>query len=397
MDCSSTTKLIEGDTFKIRVTDQAGWDTWLAAVVGQTQLAASAHAVAQIVGNHNPYPSAPTWPLVRRRPKVDPTAQGSTKTFIFWSSDIVHSADQAGSSWKGVVQLGRNSIGNSNNETQGYSTTSHVRNQTIESARYSSDPAWGNFDDWSCTTGSGPYDCGTTWSGIANNGRGDYLYNDYPRDPQNWFHYGFKGKLNLQNDWSVGNPAGLTCGTSAGYTDCGGIPNAATFNRANGYELINQNGNASWWHANGDWVEVYGGGSFGGGNVGNNIFQEILWVIQNAPDSSASCPLSDKWYDAQHHIKYGRCVKRAVYLWEGAQVYTGGTPPWAPWDGHGSTPPDRVHLVEWWYFDFYEGPVMAGGNSNIEGQFDSLGTQGYPGGGGGAPGPWDNYYFLVGD
>jgi Flp pilus assembly protein TadG len=401
---------LPGDTFKIRVVDQSSWTSWFPLPTGGADLLrkepaqAAADAVVMIKGSDS-VPTYSSWPMVRRRSTVDPTQQRlDTRTpYEFWSANVVNQVDKAGSSWKAMIDY---SLYSDRFNGAGYSTSTSRKIQAIEQARaYKYDTvAWPtNYDDMSCNNGMTVGYCGRTWDTRANTpliGNLPPLVSaDNPRDPQNRIYYGMNN-LSLTNQWWT-----KSCTETGGTAGDCGVPDQATLdtqpNTPGHYALgaVPSDFRLDYWPAEGDWVETYPGGSLGGGNWGTGVFAELRDYIQRHGEL---CAFTNKTVTYKNQtVIGGPCANVTIYLWEGAQYYnSGGTTPatwWRPWDASGNTPPDRVHIVDWWNFSFYLNLVDDISNSHVVGFWTSVGAEGIPDPDtSGKPNGKFDYYFPVG-
>lgn len=400
-----------GDAYKVRVTARADWQTWFHLVpdastpaaddLTRGDMAAAARAVVRIAGVNAGEAVGPTWPMVRRRSAVSPSDQSPGVPYTFWSSGIAHSEDQAGSAWKSVVNFGLYSIRRDTTDSaMSYSHSSNPRVQAFDSAKnFATTSNWTPRFDMTCNApGGAPMSCGTQWSPQGNSWTSatSPAIGRYPQDPQNWFYYGYQGTLSVTNDWYNKSCRPSTVYSASATNDCQ-VPTQAQLNTFSQYNLPIPPADfgSPQWPGAGDWVETYDGGVYGGGNVGDNIFGELQAFIHN---NGTHCAFSDRTYtQGQSSVPWGNCVTVAVYLWEGGQLYDKSANTWEPWTGAGGSSPDRVHLVDWWYFSFYENLVDGLSSSEIEGFFVAKGVGGVPPGGGGAPSGKLNYYYMVGE
>lgn len=218
---------------------------------------------------------------------------------------------------------------------------------------------------------------GGDWDPRANNpsAASNFTQSDDKVDLGNWFAYGYRGKISLTRDWSTGTQCMdyLTYATVA----CQ-VPNASQFMNGNDHNL-NADGDRSattsksWWRTTGDWLDTYQG------NLGANMRDPINEYL--AAHAQPDCPFSARW---------GKCVVMAVYMWEGGQYFDGTA--WKAWKSTNS-PPDRVHLVDFAYFAFYEG--LPSSSSYIQGFFVAKAVGELPTNSFAPPSGFYNFYFGI--
>lgn len=314
----TSAELVPPDTDKVRVRQSADWDSWFARVVGVTRMNAAATATARIAGVIlNEPPPGPTWPMVRRRSKIDlkqaphdPASVTVDDAYIFWSKQVCQKKnDDCGSEFKAVIDL---------SDTSAFG--GQTRDQPI------TEPMSGIYSpDMSCN--QVPNCTGGSWDSSGSN--------DKQLDLPNWAYRGFLGRLSLSTEWGSG-----TCPSTSVPSPCD-LPDDAAFHSP-AYNLPTPDPQwqadygLSQFPAKGDWVEIFVG------DLGDNTASALKAFVDEHGD-----------LDGAYSSKWGKRVRMTIFLWEGGQVYNKGR--WEPWDGKGS--PDRVHLVDFWAFDFYYGLI----------------------------------------
>ncbi len=389
---------VPGIVCKIRVDVASHWTTWFpipdsAGGVAQQPGTAGAHATGMIVGDNSLEARADIWPMTRRRSVMSPLMQvpDVNSPTPFWNSQACQKqTDNCGPSWKEQLNLALNS------NRSPWSTPSEPRSQPLESSRLflsnpRQDDAWRGGQWFGLSLPNLSSQGGGTWDTRANEPTttSNFTQVNSQVDLGNWFAYGFGGKISLTNDWS--NSATMQCinWLYPGDAIPCGIPDPTTL-QSSAYNLNVNNNNStdknylttsqSWWRPTGDWIET------NNGDLGNNLAQPIADYLSKY--ATPGCPFSYQW---------GNCAVIAVYMWEGGQVWvqdtTTGLWSWQPWVSP-SQSPDRVHLVDFAYFAFYQD--LPASSSLVQGFFVAGSEAGFPTTFNVPPSNRLNHYFLVG-
>jgi hypothetical protein len=377
----ATSASVFGDTCKLRVEATSHWTTWfplgVVADFNTRGAAAGANATGMIVGDETLQARGDVWPMTRRRSNMDPALQtpSSANPTPFWYSQSGND-DAGGANWKGQISLALNS------KISPWSTTAAPRNQPLEGSRLflaEKDDGW-NGGRWFglalpnlSTHGGGAWDTRANNPSVGSN----FAVDDNFVDLGNWFAYGYRGTISVTSEWWNKQCGNNLTGTKV---NCQ-IPNAAQL--TSGLYSINRNGNNGnttsqpWWKATGDWVETYQG------DLGANMRDPIDDYM--ARNGQTDCPFSARW---------GKCVVMVVYMWEGGQLYDDKKSTWDPWNVANKRP-DRVHIVDFAYFAFYEN--LPHSSSSVEGFFVAKAEEGNPTDYTSHPSNRYNYYFMVGE
>ena len=372
----TTGTLVDPSIRYVRAAATIQFRTFFGGLSGQSQVTASASAVARIVGT--PVPTdGKTWPMLRHYNPADfqticspsPCTPANAEPITFWDSN---DPDMVYNSFMGLLDLARyspNSLRNAPNGTVcGTSPDLNCVPQLLEH--------WDNSGDRWSGTGSPNRFGGSACSPPAPTGKwytdGNENAQSYDKDCSipNWFYALFQGKLSLTADHSAivwngssefrerpndGNPLPITRGSCSSPPPGLAMPSCQT----GGGGL-------------GDWIEAAQTG-----NVGNNISTPLQAYID---DFGVGCDASDVFCNipvgsGAGAPVYGKHVVILIYLWDCAETFHPADTPGQQWSlsrpKHGSDCSsmaqgndldpqdsiDRVHLLTVAPFTFYRGLV----------------------------------------